>query len=37
LRQTGRRMKMTSICRTRAAERAIAVDGTQSLRKGLYQ
>lgn len=26
---------MTSICRTRAAERAIAVDGTQSLRKRL--
>jgi len=28
---------MTSICRTRAAERAIAADGTQSLGKGLCQ
>lgn len=35
LRQTGRRMKMTSICRTRAAERAMAADGAESLRKGL--
>ena len=37
LRQTGRRMKLTSICRTRAAARAIATDGTQSLTKGLWQ
>lgn len=28
---------MTSICRTRAAARAIATDGTQSLTKGLWQ
>lgn len=34
LRQTGRRMKMTSICRTRAAERAMATGGTQPLRTG---
>jgi hypothetical protein len=34
LQQMGRRMKMTSICRTSAAERAIAAEGTPSLRRG---
>src|SRR5580658_7308729 len=37
LRQMGRRMKITSTCRTRAAARAIAANGTQSLRRGLCQ
>jgi hypothetical protein len=37
LRQTGRRMKMTSTCRTRAAARAMAADGTQRPRKGESQ